>query len=340
MKLTYAKAGVDIDKKSDAIDSLVKVLGYSRNGVGKRIEMHGGYAGFIEFGSYALGLATDGVGTKLMVANEMHKLDTVGIDCVAMNANDLVCVGAEPLSFVDYIAIDKPDEDIAAQIGLGLAEGAKQADVSLVGGEYAILPDMVNGFDLAGTCLGWIKKNKIISGAKCAPGDVIIGMRSSGIHSNGLSLARKVLDVNEIRYTEEFQELGRSIGLELLEPTTIYVKEVLEVIKNCQVHGIAHITGSGLRNLIRLQPDVEFRIEDPQEPQPIYKVLEELGNISDKELYQTFNMGTGMMMIMPEKQAPKALAILNKTVESKIIGKVYEGQGACHSQIGLEYTRY
>jgi phosphoribosylformylglycinamidine cyclo-ligase len=340
MKLTYAEAGVDIDKKSDAIESLVKVLGYSRKGVGKRIEMHGGYAGFIEFGSYALGLATDGVGTKLMVANAMHKWDTVGIDCVAMNANDLICVGAEPLSFVDYIAIDKPDEVMANQIGLGLAEGAKQANVSLVGGEFAILPDMVNGFDLAGTCLGWVKKNKIISGKKCSPGDVIIGLRSSGIHSNGLSLARKVLSVNEIPFDENFQEFGRSIGPELLEPTKIYVKEVLRVIKNCQVNGIAHITGSGLRNLIRLQPGVEFRIEDPQEPQPIFKVLEELGNISDKELYQTFNMGTGMMMIMSEKQAQKALPLLNKTVESKIIGKVYEGRGACHSQIGVEYHRY
>ncbi len=341
MKLTYAEAGVDIDKKSDAIESLVKVLGYTRkDGVGKRIDMHGGYAGFIEFGQYALGLATDGVGTKLMVANEMHKWDTVGIDCVAMNANDLVCVGAEPLAFVDYIAIDKPDEDIAAQIGLGLAEGARQANVSLVGGEFAILPDMIQGFDLAGTCLGWIKKNKLISGKKCAPGDVIIGMASSGIHSNGLSLARKVLDVNEIKYTEEFQELGRCIGLELLEPTTIYVKEVLKVIKNCQINGIAHITGSGLRNLIRLQPDVEFRIEDPLEPQPIFKVIEELGNIADKELYQTFNMGMGMVMIMPEKQAKKALDILNKTVKSKIVGRVYEGKGVCQSQIGLEYHRY
>jgi len=340
MKLTYAEAGVDIDKKSDAIESLVKVLGYSRKGVGKRIEMHGGYAGFIEFGSYALGLATDGVGTKLMVANAMHKWDTVGIDCVAMNANDLICVGAEPLSFGDYIAIDKPDEVMANQIGLGLAAGAKQANVSLVGGEFAILPDMVNGFDLAGTCLGWVKKNKIISGKKCSPGDVIIGLRSSGIHSNGLSLARKVLSVNEIPFDENFQEFGRSIGPELLEPTKIYVKEVLRVIKNCQVNGIAHITGSGLRNLIRLQPGVEFRIEDPQEPQPIFKVLEELGNISDKELYQTFNMGTGMMMIMSEKQAQKALPLLNKTVESKIIGKVYEGRGACHSQIGVEYHRY
>ncbi len=340
MKLTYADAGVDIDKKSDAIETLVKNLSYTRKGVGKRIEMHGGYAGFIEFGGYALGICTDSVGTKLMIANELHKWDTVGIDCVAMNANDLVCVGAEPLAFVDYIAIDKPDEEIAHQIGIGLAEGAKQANVSLVGGEFAILPEMVNGFDLAGTCLGWIKKNKLITGKKCGPGDVIIGIRSSGIHSHGLSLARKVLEVNEINYDEDFPRLGRSIGKELLEPTKIYVKEILSVVKACQVNGIAHITGSGLRNFIRLHPDREFRIEEPLEPQPIFKILEELGNITDKELYQTFNMGMGMAMVVPTKHAQKALNILNKTVEAKIVGKIYKGKGVCNSKQGVEYTRY
>ncbi len=341
MKITYADAGVDIDKKSDAIDSLVRNLLYTRKGVGKRIEMHGGYAGFIEFGkAYALGIATDGVGTKLMVANEMHKWDTVGIDCVAMNVNDIICVGAEPLAFVDYIAIDRPDEEIAHQIGLGLAVGAKQANVSLVGGEYAILPDMVNGLDLAGTCLGWIKKSKLITGKKCIPGDVIIGIRSSGIHSNGLSLARKVLKVNEIHYTEDFPKLGRNIGMELLKPTRIYVKEILKVIKAVPVHGIAHITGSGLRNFIRLHPDREFRIEEPLEPQPIFDVLEDLGNISDKELYQTFNMGMGMAIILPEKHAQKALAILNRTVEARIVGKVYKGKGVCNSKLGVEYMRY
>ncbi len=340
MKLTYADAGVDIDKKSDAIETLVKNLLYTRKGVGKRIEMHGGYAGFVEFGGYALGICTDGVGTKLMIANEMHKWDTIGIDCVAMNANDLICVGAEPLAFVDYIAIDKPDEEIAHQIGLGLAEGARQANVSLVGGEFAILPDMVNGFDLSGTCLGWIKKNKLITGKKCAPGDAIIGIRSSGIHSNGLSLARKVLEVNEIRCDENFPRLGRNIGMELLEPTRIYVKEILRVVKSCAVNGIAHITGSGLRNFVRLHSDREFRIEEPLEPQPIFTILEEMGNITDKELYQTFNMGMGMAMILPQKHTQKALAILNKTVEAKIVGKVYKGKGACNSKLGVEYMRY
>lgn len=340
MKLTYADAGVDIDKKSEAIDQLVKNLMFTRKGVGKRLELDGGYAGFVEFGSYALGLCTDGVGSKLMIADALHKWDTVGIDCIAMNANDLVCVGAEPLAFVDYIAIDNPDEEIAHQIGMGLAEGARQANVSMVGGEFAIMPDMVNGFDLAGTCLGWVKKSKIITGKRCVPGDIIIGLRSSGIHSNGLTLARKVLEVNEILYDESFPELDRSIGEELLEPTRIYVRDVLKVIKACNVHGVAHITGGGLRNFIRLHPELEFRIEDPFEPQPVFTILEELGNIADKELYQTFNMGMGMAIILPEKQAQKALAILSKKVESKIVGKVYKGKGVCNSKLGVEYMRY
>jgi phosphoribosylformylglycinamidine cyclo-ligase len=340
MKLTYADAGVDIDKKSEAIDHLVKNLLFTRKGVGRRLELHGGYAGFVEFGKYALGICTDGVGSKLMVANALHKWDTVGIDCVAMNANDLVCVGAEPLAFVDYIAIDKPDEEMAHQLGIGLAEGAKQANVSLVGGEFAILPDMVKGFDLAGTCLGWVKASKMITGKRCVPGDVIIGLRSTGIHSNGLTLARKVLEVNEIEYDERFPQLSRTIGEELLVPTRIYVKEMLRVIKSCNVHGVAHITGGGLRNFIRLHPGLEFRIEEPFKPQPVFSILEELGNIADKELYQTFNMGMGMAIVLPPKQAQKALTILNRTVKAKVVGKVYEGKGACNSMLGVEYMRY
>jgi len=340
MKLTYAEAGVDIDKKSEAIDHLVKVLGFTRQGVGKRVEMPGGYAGFIEFGSYALGMCTDGVGTKILVANAMRKWDTIGIDCVAMNANDLICVGAEPLAFVDYIAADKPDNEWAKQIGIGLQKGAELANVSLIGGEYAILPQMVTGFDLAGTCMGWIKKNKLITGKKIAAGDVIIGVRSSGIHSNGLSLARKVLERNEINYDEKLGRLDRTIGLELLEPTKMYVREILGMVRHCEVHGMAHITGGGLRNLIRLHTGREYRIEKPLEPQPIFKVLQEMGGISDEEMYQTFNMGMGMAVVLPEKQVKKALTILNKTLEAREVGHVHEGHGVCNSEAGVEYHKY
>jgi phosphoribosylformylglycinamidine cyclo-ligase len=340
LKLTYAEAGVDIDQKSEAIGSLVKMLGFTRQGVGKRVEMDGGYAGFIEFGSYALGMCTDGVGTKIMIANAMRKWDTIGIDCVAMNANDLVCVGAEPLAFVDYIAIDKPDNELAKQIGIGLQKGAEQANVSLVGGEFAILPQMVNGFDLAGTCMGWIKKSKLITGKKIAVGDAIIGVKSSGVHSNGLSLARKVIEKNEMNFTEKFDRLDRSIGLELLEPTKMYVKEMLQVVRQCEVHGMAHITGGGLRNFIRLHPDREFRIETPLEPHNVFKILQEMGDIDDEEMYQTFNMGMGMAIILPEKHVKKALDIINKTQEARVVGHVHDGKGVCNSEIGLEYTRY
>jgi phosphoribosylformylglycinamidine cyclo-ligase len=341
MKMTYAKAGVDIEKKSDAIESLLKTLGYTRKGVGKRIKVSDSYAGFIEFGSYALGLCTDGVGTKLMVANALSKWDTIGIDCVAMNVNDMICHGAEPLGFVDYIAMQEPDEYISSQIGIGLEEGLKMANCSMVGGELAIVPELVNGFDLAGTCFGWVKKSALITGRKCAPGDVIIGIESSGVHSNGLTLARKILEANEIPYTEKFSGLSRSIGLELLEPTKIYVRKILRLLKICDVHGLAHITGGGLRNIIRLNPGVEFRIEKPLQPQPIFGVLAEMGNVDDKEMFQTFNMGMGMAVVVPEKQASKALTALNlgKT-KARIVGKVYAGSGVLCTEVGVEYTRY
>jgi phosphoribosylformylglycinamidine cyclo-ligase len=165
-------------------------------------------------------------------------------------------------------------------------------------------------------------------------------VRSSGIHSNGLSLARKVLERNEINYDEKLPRLDRTIGLELLEPTKLYVREILGMNKQCEVHGMAHITGGGLRNLLRLHPDREFRIEKPLEPQPVFRVLQEMGDISDEEMYQTFNMGMGMAVILPEKQVKKALAILNKTLEAREIGRVHEGKGVFNCEAGIEYLKY
>jgi len=202
MRMTYAKAGVNIDQKSAAISRLVKMLGFRREGLGKMLDLEGHFTGLIDFGEYALSLCTDGVGTKLLVADAMEKWDTVGIDCMAMNANDMICVGAEPLAFVDYIAIDKPSPEKARQIGKGLNRGAEMANVSIIGGEIAVLPELVRGFDLAGTCLGAVKKSEIITGAGIRPGDAIIGVRSTGIHSNGFSLARKVVEGANIGYKD------------------------------------------------------------------------------------------------------------------------------------------
>src|SRR3972149_12039951 len=188
MALTYSKAGVDIQKENTAIAALVKGLTYKRKGLGAPLTDVGHYAGLIDFGEYALALTTDGVGSKVLIANEMRRWNTVGIDCIAMNVNDLLAMGIEPLAFVDYIAINKPDEEIMRQLGEGLAKGAEISRMTIVGGETATLPAIVTGFDLAGTCLGMVRKDRIITGERIGPGDAIVGLPSGGGHSNGYSL--------------------------------------------------------------------------------------------------------------------------------------------------------
>lgn len=340
MRLTYTEAGVDIDKKSDAIEALVKSLDYDRIGIGKKIDIPGGYAGLVDFGSHALALCTDTVGTKLLVANGVHKWDTLGIDCIAMSANDMICVGAEPIAFVDVVSIDIPDEEITRQLGIGLENGARMADLSIVGGEIAVVPELVNSFDFGGTCLGWVKKVDIITGEKINQGDVVIGLKSTGIHCNGLTLARKILDVNQIGFDEKFDRLNRSIGLELLEPTKIYVREIMDLVKNFNIHGLANITGGGLRNFIRLKEDVEFKIDSPMEPPVIFNIMAEMGNVTDEEMYQTFNMGMGFAVVVPEDQETDVLKSLNKVVKAKVVGIVEKGKGVTCPPLGLGYSRY
>ena len=201
--MTYADAGVDIDKKSDSIAALVQHLKFRRKGLGEPMKLEGHFTGLIDFGDMALTLCTDGVGTKLMVADELKKWDTVGIDCIAMNVNDTICVGAEPIAFVDYIAIDRPNTMITYQIGEGLEAGARMANMTIVGGEIAVLPEIVKGFDLAGTCLGMVDKKRIITGERIAPGDAVIGLPSTGVHSNGLTLARKIVESKGLRMSSE-----------------------------------------------------------------------------------------------------------------------------------------
>ena len=248
----YKSSGVDIEVEEKSINALVSIiketLQFRKGKIGAAIGDIGSYSGFIEFGDYALSLATDGVGSKVLVAQKLRKYDTVGIDVIAMNVNDVICNGATPLAFVDYIALEKTSKYMLNEIAKGLLEGAKQSDMPIVGGETATLPDIIKGngegFDLAGTCLGVVKKEKIISGKDIAPGDVIIGIESSGIHSNGLTLARKIL--------------GESDYPELLVPTRIYVKQILDLIEHVKVKGMAHITGSGLLNLKRLKKGIGF----------------------------------------------------------------------------------
>ena len=318
MVSTYSEAGVDIDASERATEALIaQIKGVNRKGDGEAIELDNGFAGLVKLGDGALAMCTDGVGSKLLLAEEMNSIHTVGIDCVAMNTNDLICVGAEPLSFVDYVALDKPDEKLMAKIGMGLAEGCKQSNCTLSGGETAILPELVHGFDIAGTSVGYVKQDKIIDGTKIVEGNVLIGLKSSGPHSNGYTLIRKLFDGD------------KELGKKLVEPTRIYVKEVMELINQVNVNGIAHITGGGLDNISRINDNFQYVIDNPLPVPSVFDWLQEKGNIETKEMYRTFNMGMGMIIIVNKADAEKSVSILGK--HAQVIGSVENGKGVTHS---------
>ncbi|HIK00935.1 TPA: phosphoribosylformylglycinamidine cyclo-ligase [archaeon] len=314
---TYSKAGVNISKADLAKKSIAKILGktYSK----KVLQKIGHYCSAVDIGNgKAVAITTDGVGTKVLLAQKLGKYDTVGIDCVAMNVNDLICLGVTPIAMVDYIAIKKPDGKIISEIGRGLAKGAQQAGISIVGGETAILPEIIKGaneyaFDLAGTAIGIVEKKKIIDGSKIKAGDVLIGLRSSGIHSNGLTLARKVLNVN-----------NKKVASELLKPTKIYVKPILKLINSAQVLGLAHMTGGGLKNLLRLNKKIGFKIENWPRPHKIFTQIQRAGKVSDFEMFKTFNMGIGFCVVVPKNQVKKTLALLRKE-NPFVVGKAIKG---------------
>ena len=320
--MSYADAGVNIDVEEKAVSNILSAVGYKSD----KVELNG----------HKLVLCTDGVGSKVMVANEMRRWDTVGIDCMAMNVNDALCMGARPLAFVDYLAIEKTDPAMAEEIGKGLKKGADIAGIPIIGGETATLPEIIKGFDLAGTCVGVVEHELP---KKIVPGDIIIGLRSSGLHSNGYTLARKVFTENGYSYHDTIPELDGRIGDILLVPTQIYVKEILELMNHIDVKGIAHITGSGLRKMKRMSHEVCFSLDEPLEPQKIFRVMQELGNISDEEMYQTFNMGMGMAVVVDEKDTDDALSILKKhsEVDVKVVGRVKEGEGVEVPSLGLKY---
>ena len=323
MVSTYSEAGVDIDASERATEALIaQIKGVNRKGDGEAIRLDNGFAGLVKLGDGALAMCTDGVGSKLLLAEEMDSIHTVGIDCVAMNTNDLICVGAEPLSFVDYVALDKPDEELMAKIGMGLAEGCKQSNCTLSGGETAILPELVHGFDIAGTSVGYVKQNKIIDGTKIAEGNTLIGLESSGPHSNGYTLIRKLFDGD------------KELGKKLVEPTRIYVKEVMELINQVNVNGIAHITGGGLDNISRINDNFQYVIDNPLPVPSVFDWLQEKGNIECKEMYRTFNMGMGMVIIVDKDDADKSVSILGKYAQ--IIGSVRSGKGVSHNSMQYE----
>jgi phosphoribosylformylglycinamidine cyclo-ligase len=318
---TYRQAGVDTALAATGLQGLLRWVAQThalRQDVGAVRLPIGYYANVIDLGhGMGLAISTDGVGSKLLVAQLMDKYDTVGIDCVAMNANDILCVGARPLSLVDYLAVQTPQPRLLEAIGKGLYEGAKQADITIAGGELAQIGEMIAGvrpgygFDLAATCVGLVPLDRVLVGQDVQAGDRLIGLASSGIHSNGLTLARRVLlEQAGLRVEHYVPELGRALGEELLVPTRIYVREVVAMLEaQLPIKALLHITGDGLLNLRRIQAAMGFVIDALPEPPAIFRLIQERGGVSDAEMYQVFNMGIGFCVVAAPAAAAQVHAI-------------------------------
>jgi phosphoribosylformylglycinamidine cyclo-ligase len=313
------KYQVDVGKvrriQSNIWDKIKSTFAF-RKGYGEALPVFGHYGGLFKCGDERLVIHTDGVGTKLLVAQEMEKYNTVGIDAIAMSVNDILCVGAEPMVGVDYIGLAYEDPELVSEIMDGLVKGAEESGCAIIGGETAVIPDIIKGtkkpFDLTFTVVGRVKK--LVLGSEIAKGDVIVGLESSGLHSNGYTLARSALDVGKW-------------GAEMLRPTRIYASTVLETIDACDVHGIAHITGGGFSKLTRLNKEVGYKLDALPKPKPIFDALRE--SVKDTaEMHRTFNMGVGMCIILPRDRADTVINIAKKhNVEASIIGSITEKKG-------------
>jgi phosphoribosylformylglycinamidine cyclo-ligase len=322
MSDAYAAAGVDTSQADRAVDALVAVLRTIDPGRPSRSVLGGGHYASVLRLSDELGLAlsTDGVGSKLVVAEQADRLETVGIDCIAMNVNDVVCVGAEPIAMLDYLAVEQADPAALARIGQGLKAGAEAAGIEIPGGELAVLPELIrghpspHGFDLCGTAVGTVALDAIVTGDLIAPGDALVGMPSTGLHSNGYTLARRaLLEEGGLSLAARPDELGgATVADALLEPTAIYVRAVLELLRSdVPVHGLAHITGGGLLNLLRLAGErVGYAVEDGLPVPPICELVGRMGGITGPEMWEVFNMGCGFVAIVPAERAADASEIL------------------------------
>jgi len=312
----YRDTGVDTAEADAGLSRIVqRVKGtWLQQGLGRVLLPIGYFANVIEIDGVGLALCTDGVGSKTIIADRMRKYDTIGIDCVAMNVNDMICVGARPLSLVDYIAIENADAAMLDAIAVGLCEGARIANISISGGETAQLKGIVKGFDLVGMAVGLVALDKLLCGKEVTEGDVVIGVRSSGIHSNGLSLARRAFFDNEkFGVDHKFGDLDTTLGEELLRPTDIYVREAMEILERVKgVKALINITSDGLLNLARVHADVGFEIDNLIEPQPIFSLIQRYADVPDSEMFEVFNMGVGFCYVVDPASADLTLSILKR----------------------------
>ncbi|MCA1322013.1 phosphoribosylformylglycinamidine cyclo-ligase [Bacillus tianshenii] len=337
MANAYKQAGVDIEAGYEAVSRMKKHVARTM-----RPEVMGGLGGFgglfdlskVNVKNPVLVSGTDGVGTKLMLAFHLDKHDTIGLDAVAMCVNDVVVQGAEPLYFLDYIACGKADPERIEMIVKGIADGCEQAGCALVGGETAEMPGMYDEqeYDLAGFTVGVVDKERLITGENIKPGNVLIGLSSSGIHSNGYSLVRKIVfEKGQLDLNQKYEGLNRTLGEELLTPTKIYVKPILEVLKKYDINGMAHITGGGfIENVPRMLPEgLQAEIDYGTWPiPPIFDLLQEVGELNRTEMFNIFNMGIGMVLAVNEEILPEVIQILEANGEKAyLIGRVKEGEG-------------
>jgi phosphoribosylformylglycinamidine cyclo-ligase len=331
----YAAAGVDSAAAGDGVRALVAVLRTIDIGRASRSVLAGGhYAAVLEIApDLGIALCTDGVGSKLILAQQLGRLDTVGVDCVAMNVNDIVCVGAEPIAMLDYIAVEQVNVAALEQIAIGLKRGAELAGVEIPGGELAALPELIRGhpspagFELSGTAIGTVALERIVDGARCAPGDALIGLPSSGLHSNGYSLARRIA---EGRHGDRPPQLdGATVGEALLEPTVIYVQAALALLRSATpVHGLAHITGDGVLNLKRLNAGIGFEIDAPLAVPGVCQWLCDTDGIGPAEAYRVFNMGCGFVVVVPAPAAAEVVSLLAEHHPgTRVIGHVSDAPG-------------
>jgi phosphoribosylformylglycinamidine cyclo-ligase len=331
----YRDAGVDIDRAQQTIKGLQKLARATlRPGAIGEI---GGFGGLFQvpagYREPVMVAGADGVGTKLLVAFLMDKHDTVGIDCVAMNADDVAVTGAEPLFFLDYLAVGKLESGRVEEIVSGVAEGCRQAGCALIGGETAQLPGLYQEghYDLAGFCVGMVERSRIIDGSQIAPGDVLVGLGSSGLHSNGYSLARRaLLEVGGFSVDDHVDELGRKLGEELLEPTRIYARALVEMARELPLLGASHITGGGITdNLPRvLPPGTAARVERSAWPvPPVFELIARVGQVEREEMYRVFNMGIGMILVVPGSEAQRCIeAARRHGMPGYMIGEVIPGE--------------
>jgi phosphoribosylformylglycinamidine cyclo-ligase len=335
----YARAGVDQSLAGRAVGALVEVLRGIQTGRGSRAALASGhYANVLRLdGGMGLALSTDGVGTKVIVAEQLGRFDTVGIDCIAMNVNDVICVGADPIAVLDYLAVEEADPATLEQIARGLRQGAEEAQVEIPGGELAVLPELIQGhpsprgFDLLGFCVGLVKLDSMITGKAIEPGDAIVGLPSSGVHSNGFTLARRALgDLGEAP-----PELGgATVGETLLEPTVIYVRAVRELLEaDVDVRGLAHITGEGFLNLLRLEAQVGYRLDAPLPAPPIFDLIAERGQVEPAEMHEVFNMGCGFCCVVPWDEAERTAELLEaRHPGTAVVGRVTHTGGVVELQ--------